>query len=152
MTSYLWLWAVQERSWRDLSISWSWKPWKIIQLVSVQNSSRNWIIRVVDLSDPKAVSMAMIESNAIIYRIELDKYTIYSKSKEVALSTIKLWSNFAFISFLVLRIVIFCNLEYDINYLGVFFMYCILIMILTLIFESIYCVIIFDIYCIAFSS
>ena len=34
--------------------------------------------------------MAMIESNAIIYRIELDKYTIYSKSKEVALSTIKL--------------------------------------------------------------
>ena len=152
MTSYLWLWAVQERSWRDLSISWSWKPWKIIQLVSVQNSSRNWIIRVVDLSDPKAVSMAMIESNAIIYRIELDKYTIYSKSKEVALSTIKLWSNFAFISFLALGIVIFCNLEYDINYLGVFFMYCIFIMILTLIFESIYCVIIFDIYSIAFSS
>ena len=41
----------------------------------------------VDLSDPKAISMAMIESDAIIYRIELDKYTIYSKSKEVALST-----------------------------------------------------------------
>ena len=30
----------------------------------------------VDLSDPKAVSMAMIESDAIIYHIELDKYTI----------------------------------------------------------------------------
>ena len=94
----------------------------------------------------------MIESNAIIYRIELDKYTIYSKSKEVALSTIKLWSNFAFISFLALGIVIFCNLEYDIYYLGVFFMHCILIMILTLIFESIYCLIIFDVYCIAFPS
>ena len=39
----------------------------------------------VDLSDPKAVGAAMRKGNVITYRIELRKYTIYSKAIEVAL-------------------------------------------------------------------
>ena len=39
----------------------------------------------VDLSDPKAVRAAMRMENVITYRIELGKYTIYSKAIEVAL-------------------------------------------------------------------
>ena len=39
----------------------------------------------VDLSDPKAVRAVMRDWNVITYRIELGKYTIYSKAIEVAL-------------------------------------------------------------------
>ena len=42
-------------------------------------------IEVVDLSDFRAVGVAMRKGNAITYRNELDKYTIYSKAHEVAL-------------------------------------------------------------------
>ena len=41
----------------------------------------------VDLSNPKAVGVAMKDSNALTYRIELDKYVMLSRSHEVALRT-----------------------------------------------------------------
>ena len=41
----------------------------------------------VDLSNPRAVAVAMKSSNALTYRIELDKYVMLSRSHEVALRT-----------------------------------------------------------------
>ena len=42
-------------------------------------------IEVVDLSDFRAVGVAMRKGNAITYRNEFDKYTMYSKAHEVTL-------------------------------------------------------------------
>ena len=39
----------------------------------------------VDLLAPRVVGVAMRRGNAIIYRIELNKHTTYSKAIEVAL-------------------------------------------------------------------
>ena len=41
----------------------------------------------VDLSDPSAVAVAMIDSNVLTYRIELGKYVMLSRLHEVALRT-----------------------------------------------------------------
>ena len=40
---------------------------------------------MVDLSDFRGVGVAMRKGNAITYRNELDKYTMYSKAHEVTL-------------------------------------------------------------------
>jgi hypothetical protein len=41
----------------------------------------------VNLSNPRAVAVAMRDSNALTYRIELNKYVMLSRSYEVALRT-----------------------------------------------------------------
>jgi hypothetical protein len=41
----------------------------------------------VNLSNPRAVAVAMRDSNALTYRIELTKYVMLSRSYEVALRT-----------------------------------------------------------------
>ena len=54
----------------------------------------------VDLSNPKAVGVAMRGGNVLTYRMELKKYMTYSKAIEVALRTYdpisRKWWNFFF--------------------------------------------------------